>query len=241
MELRTEILINVWGKTGKITNMIFSARGEILSVFARDQMSPRMWCQYKLNIFSSSSTLGLFLLFSFSQGIFSHAFLRDKNHRYFREIKEVVLAQGKDGEGFGWLLSSPGGFSLWKVKDTSKFWPGSERRGSAPRPLLPLGSEQDAPAAVYGGSSLLQPSPVLLHHWASAHESSHQTGTSLAPCLIGKDPATCLGASGEKIRTRAPAPPQRTHFPGCVMLLLQRGPLPAPALLLPLLWVFTTL
>lgn len=52
----------------------------------------------------------------------SHLLLRDNNDGYLRETKEMA----KVGEGWSWLLL-PGKFSLWKGKDTGRFWQGEVR------------------------------------------------------------------------------------------------------------------
>lgn len=50
--------------------------------------------------FTKCWRLVLLLLFSFSQGIFSHMLLRDNNDLYLNETKEVASVQGKGEAGY---------------------------------------------------------------------------------------------------------------------------------------------
>lgn len=156
--------------------------------------------------------------------------LGDKNDQLLERDKRSCQLRG------GVLLATlslPGG-SSGKGRDITRFGLGKVL-SAAPSFLSCSWHLEGKQAAVAVGrtgyhSGVLFPAPFSCHEWSSASESSQFTGTLLTPNLTNKGLFTiCWGASGK-------IPGSPSPFPLQVSLLGSYSP--APALLLPLLWVF---
>lgn len=138
--------------------------------------------------------------------------VRDNNDRYLRDKRSC----GGSGEGYSWLLSLPGGFSLGGARHTSRF---GLQEGAGRSSLLSTGGETGC-GHCGENSPPLQGSVsccILLHfrEWSSAHKSERGTGT-LTPQLTKQKTHTIhSGASGETPGPRVPSSSQGAS-PGCI-------------------------